>query len=116
MNKAEFIKQYYALGDDFDFDNHEKEVKQIMDESYDHDGAIIKLMVAQEECSELITAISKHMRGFPDTDMDILEEMADVTIMIEYILSMLGFTDDDLRKAAFVKIQREKNRLDKMRK
>lgn len=115
MNKTEFIEQYRAI-DDIDYDAYMDEATQVMEESYRCDGAVKKLMLAQEECAELILAISKHMRGYPDIDMDILEEMADVTIMLGYIGSMLGFTKNDLDKAILVKIRREKKRLDEMQK
>lgn len=114
MNRNEFTNQYHSLGNDFNFDNHLDEVKHVVHESYYHDGDIMKLMIAQEECAELIVAINKYRRCQSDTCMDILEELADVSIMIEYVLITLGFTDEDLQKAVFVKIQREKRRLEEL--
>lgn len=116
MNKTEFIEQHRALGDSFDFNEHLEEVQRVMSESYCCDGAATKLAIAQEECAELIMAISKHRRGYPGTDMDILEELADVTIMMGYVKNILHFTDEDIQKAILVKIRRDKKRLAEMRK
>ena len=116
MNKTEFIEQQRALGDNFDFNEHLEEVQRVMSESYCCDGAATKLAIAQEECAELIMAISKHRRGYPGTDMDILEELADVTIMMGYVKNILHITDKDFQKAILVKIRRDKKRLEEMRK
>lgn len=54
-----------------------------------------QLGVAQEECAELIQAISKMRRNRMDTGMieKVSEEMADVEIMIEQLKELIGNRD-----------------------
>lgn len=54
-------------------------------------GITAQLGILQEECAELIQAISKHLRGEPKDNM--LEEIADVEIMIDQIRSLLSEND-----------------------
>lgn len=54
-------------------------------------GITPQLGILQEECAELIQAISKHLRGEPKDNM--LEEIADVEIMIDQIKSLLCGND-----------------------
>ena len=42
----------------------------------------LQIIIAIEECSELIKALTKHLRGYDSADC-IAEEMADVYIMLE---------------------------------
>jgi len=53
-------------------------------------GEEAQLDVAIEECSELIKAICKRKRGDAFAELGILEEAADVTIMIEQLKVMFG--------------------------
>lgn len=57
--------------------------------------------IAIEECSELIKALCKYDRYFADEEMDkrilrlnIIEEMADVEIMIDQLKLMFDHNDD----------------------
>lgn len=61
-----------------------------------------------EELGELIQAITKNLRGKNNT-ANVLEEMADVTIMLRYLKKMYGFTDEQLGKAVNVKLDRAEN-------
>lgn len=54
-------------------------------------GITPQLGILQEECAELIQAISKHLRGEPKDNM--LEEIADVEIMIDQIKILLDGYD-----------------------
>ena len=63
------------------------------------------LIIAMEELSELQKEISKELRGKGDSTA-ILEELADVSIVIYYIKEICGITDDALNKAINVKKDR----------
>lgn len=113
MNKEEFIK---ALNDQSERHITPSDWETIMDTSLKRDGDTKKLQIAQEELAELVQAISKYMRDTPDSNMLVLEELADVTIVLSYVRQICGFNLDDLVKAMNIKLEREKNRLDKIEK
>lgn len=113
MNKEEFIK---ALDDQSEQHIMPSDWETIMDTSLKRDGDTKKLQIAQEELAELIQAISKYMRGTPDSNMLVLEELADVTIILSYVRQICGFDLEDLVKAINIKLEREKKRLDKIEK
>lgn len=112
MNKEEFIK---ALNDQSEQHITPSEWGTIMDTSLKRDGDVKKLQIAQEELAELIQAISKYMRSTQDSDMLVLEELADATIVLSYVQLICGFNTEDLIKAINIKIEREKKRLDKIK-
>ena len=79
---------------------------------FDHYGSNMQMDVMQEECAELIQAISKIKRkGFRASTFDnLIEELADVEIMIEQMKYMLK---DDLEAAIKVKLERQRDRIEK---
>ncbi len=113
MNKEEFIK---ALNDQSEQHITPSDWETIIDTSLKRDGDTKKLQIAQEELAELVQAISKYMRGTPDSSMLVLEELADVTIVLSYVRQICGFNLEDLVKAINIKLEREKKRLDKIEK
>lgn len=86
-----------------EFDN----VIEMAIETYGHTPQKI---VAMEELSELIKEISKDLRG-QDNIENILEEMADVFIMLEQLRVMYGLTDYDIQEAIDKKLERLEKRL-----
>lgn len=62
-------------------------------------------IVAMEEMSELQKEVSKQLRGLGDRD-GILEEIADVTIVLGNITSLQGITEDELKRAVEIKLER----------
>ena len=76
---------------------------------------------AIEELAELIQAISKHIRFFGNTRLSksapceernrIIEEMADVAIMLIQLKELLGITDDDINREMTRKVQRQEERM-----
>lgn len=62
-------------------------------------------VVAMEEMSELIKAISKDIRGQGDRN-NLIEEIADVYIMLEQLKEMYGFTNRELRLNINTKVER----------
>lgn len=113
MNKEEFIK---ALNDQSERHITPSDWETIMDTSLKRDGDTKKLQIAQEELAELVQAISKYMRDTPDSSMLVLEELADVTIVLSYVRQICGFNLEDLVNAMNIKLEREKKRLDKIEK
>lgn len=59
-------------------------------------GKTMQSIVCMEECSELIQAVSKCLRGKPDATDNLAEEMADVTICLHLLKGMYGITDAQL--------------------
>ncbi len=67
-------------------------------------GETTQLGVAQEECAELIAALSKYFRGDVDAIPKVQEEIADVEIMLEQLRMI--FDRKGIDKAKKTKIQR----------
>lgn len=65
-------------------------------ESIEKYGKEMQSIVCMEECSELIQAVSKRLRGKPDATDNLAEEMADVTICLHLLQEMYGITDEQL--------------------
>lgn len=71
-----------------------------------------QMRMAQEECAELIQALSKYhrygkLKHFADTALaNVKEEMADVQIMLDQLQIIFGFTDEELEEARLYKIER----------
>lgn len=65
--------------------NNDEKIKKIAD----HYGMESQIDILQEECAELVQAVSKYKRGKDDDFSHLLEEMADVTIMIQQVLYLL---------------------------
>lgn len=113
MNKEEFIKSF---NDQSELHITPSDWGTIMDASLKRDGDTKKLQIAQEEFAELIQAISKYMRSTQDSNMLVLEELADATITLSYVQLICGFNTEDLIKAINIKIEREKKRLERIEK
>lgn len=115
MNRKEFLDELNKRGGYFSFDSAKYEA--IIDESFITDGKEKKLRIAQEECAELIQAISKYLRE-PDctgNQLAVLEELADVMICLNYIAVAMHFSNDDVFNALDVKIERERKRLEEVK-
>lgn len=54
-----------------------------------HYGEGSQLCILQEECAELIQAISKIRRSIPNAGTHLIEELADVCIMVEQVISYI---------------------------
>jgi NTP pyrophosphatase (non-canonical NTP hydrolase) len=63
------------------------------------------LIIVMEELSELQKEVSKELRGKGQYH-DILQELADVYICIEYIQEICDISDDELARAVNVKLDR----------
>lgn len=74
-------------------------------------GKEMQSIVCMEECSELIQAISKCLRGKPDATDNLAEEMADVTICLHLLKEMYGITDAQLNEWITRKTARQSKRM-----
>lgn len=69
-----------------------------------------QLIVAIEELSELQKELCKALRGKPNKE-DIIEELADVLIMLDQLKIYFKIEDDEIRDIIDQKIERTKERL-----
>lgn len=71
---------------------------------------------AMEECAELIQAINKCIR-YPDRKdchNNLIEEIADVEIMLYQLKVMFNVSDDEVFEVKVQKAKRERERLEKL--
>ena len=80
-------------------------------ESIEKYGKEMQSIVCMEECGELIQAISKRLRGKPDPENNLVEEMADVTICLYLLKEMYGITDEQLEEWIARKTARQSKRM-----
>lgn len=72
-----------------------------------------QLNIAQEELSELIQAISK-IKRYPnskDAQLNLIEEIADVSIMIEQLQMYFGISNEVIQDEADIKLDRLENKM-----
>lgn len=82
----------------------------------DHYGVNSQLDILQEECAELIQAVSKYRRTNDPNAFDRMhleEEIADVEIMIAQIKYLMNLSEKDIRGIKNTKLERQ---LERMRK
>ncbi len=81
-------------------------------------GREAQSVVGMEECAELIQAISKIYRCGcgpdipPDAYENLVEECADVLIIIEQMLEMYEIPDHELQRMVDYKCKRQEERMD----
>lgn len=80
-------------------------------ESIEKYGKEMQSIVCMEECSELIQAVSKRLRGKPDATDNLAEEMADVIICLHLLQEMYGITDEQLEEWIACKTARQSKRM-----
>lgn len=91
-----------------------EEYAAVLEENIKENGVALETVVAMEELAELIQAISKAKRyGFVGEYKDnLIEEIADVDIVIREIMMIFGISVGDINEVIDSKIQRIKKRLD----
>ena len=70
---------------------NKKDYQKLLQTGLDNDGIQFCLNALQEECAELVVAISHFRRGRANEDY-VVREMADVKLMIDMV--KLGLSDD----------------------
>lgn len=73
-------------------------------------GSDIQSTICMEECAELIQAISKMKRGKDNRD-NLIEEMADVYIILEQLKFIYNITDNEIIKWLDAKQDRQRRLL-----
>lgn len=85
----------------------------------EHYGAEHQLPILQEECAELIKAVSKLLRARADHDGSmtgalltcITEEIGDVELMIDQAVHLTGISRADIEASKRHKVRREMQRI-----
>lgn len=83
--------------------------EEIIEKTIEHYGAEKQSIVCMEECSELIQAISKELRGKSDRN-HLAEEMADVLICIKMLQEIYNIGNSELESWVGVKQDRIKEK------
>lgn len=76
-----------------------------------YNGKMSQILVAVEELSELQKELLKNCNRNVDNTQHILEEMADVYIMLKQLMMIYHFDINDLNKVVSEKQERLKDRL-----
>lgn len=86
--------------------------RRIMLEAISTFGQFGQLGVLQEECAELIAAVSRYRRGRPNAEHNLVEELADVSIMVKEIILAIN-CDEAVEKKCEIKLKQLKKRIEK---
>ena len=84
---------------------------EIMRAAIRKNGKAMQTVVAIEEMSELQKELSKFIRGKGDRE-NLIEEVADVLVMITQIQLMYHIPDDEVEKVMHFKLNRLKERME----
>ena len=87
------------------------EIKEVQNAVIAKFGKVHQTFIAIEEMSELTKALTKNMRG-EHNRQDIVEELADVYIVLDQIMLMNGIDLDDVVRKMNEKAQRTADRLE----
>lgn len=87
-------------------------IEDLLQQAIDVWGEDAQVLMAVEECSELITILAQYWRG-RKTKEEVAEEIADVSIMMRQLRLIFGYQTVNEYEAG--KIVRLKQRLDKWR-
>lgn len=86
--------------------------KDIIERSIKKYGRITQSVICMEECSELIQAVSKQIRGIGSKE-NLVEEMADVTICLEMLKDIYDIDDTEIGQQIQYKQDRMEQRMDR---
>ena len=86
-------------------------MENVLSKTIVKNGIKLQSVIAMEECSELIKEISKFIRGKGNKD-NLVEEMADVLIVIEQLKMMYAISPQELGEMVGKKVNRLKGRLE----
>ena len=88
-----------------------EELQELYKECMEFWGFERQSRVAQEECAELITAISHALRGRPEGMKEVIEECADVYLMINQLITYFG--EDVIMEVVDLKSNKVRAKLEK---
>ena len=86
--------------------------KDIIERSIKEYGRITQSVICMEECSELIQAVSKQIRGIGSKE-NLIEEMADVAICLEMLKDIYDIDDTEIGQQIQYKQDRMEQRMDR---
>lgn len=86
--------------------------KDIIEKSIKEYGRITQSVICMEECSELIQAVSKQIRGIGSKE-SLIEEMADVAICLEMLKDIYDIDDTEIGQQIQYKQDRMEQRMDR---
>ena len=89
---------------------NKKELEKLYKDCMEYWGFEKQARMAQEECAELIGAISHHLRGRKNATADLVEEIADVYLMLNQLISYFG--EDMIMDIVDYKSDRVKEKLE----
>lgn len=104
MNRTNFIKKFKD-----DIELSEKARNKTIRNSVKKRPWKVNCTIAMEEFAELQQQVSKQIRGYGDR-MGLLEEMADSYICLNLLKIIFDFSDEEIRRAIDVKLDRERRR------
>jgi hypothetical protein len=88
---------------------NKNEIKKLYKRAYDHWGMTTQLGMTITECNELSAEIGRFIFQKRKTMLSIIEELADVEIMIEQCRTMIG--DELIDEQKQIKLKRLENKL-----
>lgn len=107
MNKETFIEKLKTEDENIDMDWVLDVIKQSVQANL-CDGnprGHRNLIIVMEELAELTKELSKELRGKGDYN-SLLEELADVQLSVYFVQDICGVSNEDLRKAMKIKMDR----------
>lgn len=87
------------------------EERQILEDAVDTFGLKNQLAMLQEECAELISAVSHYNRGRHGSFDNLIEEIVDVHIMLNQIVLSLGCNVETWKERKLQALQRKINEI-----
>lgn len=111
MNKADFIEKLDTAKDTIDIQKIDEILTHALSPAGEKLKGAMNLIIAMEEFAECTQQLSKVLRGKSDK-YELLEETADALIGIRYIQIICDISDEELKKAVNVKIERLKEKLE----
>jgi NTP pyrophosphatase (non-canonical NTP hydrolase) len=89
---------------------NEDDLLKLYDECMEFWGLERQLRMTQEECGELIIAISHFIRGRKNSIDNLIEELADTQLMLNQIIHHVG--EDEVKKIIDIKSDYVKRKLE----
>lgn len=106
MNREEFIKAMKEAPDELD----SEWVANVVVNNRNTSGHTRLLYIAIEELAELAKELTKELRGIGDRTA-VLEEFADVQIILDHLQIVFNFTFEETQKAQYVKFKRIEDKI-----
>lgn len=88
---------------------YSEDMREIYIEALDKFGAEPQLRMLQEECAELIVAVSHYCRSRETGLSELKEELSDVYIMVGQIIEFVG--QEEMKKEIYEKLQKKVRRI-----